>query len=125
MTQMPAHCPACQSEMVVTQLSCTNCETAIVGHYPLSVFSRLNESDLSFLEAFIRNRGNVKEMERETFESYWTIRNRLDKVIARMGFDLPPDEEAAAASRKDILARLSKGEIDVNEATRLLKELGE
>ncbi|TAK12428.1 MAG: DUF2089 domain-containing protein [Anaerolineae bacterium] len=125
MSQMPANCPACNSEMVVTQLSCTNCETAIVGHYPLSAFSRLVEADLAFLEAFIRNRGNVKEMEREMSESYWTIRNRLDKVIGRMGFDLPPDEEAAAASRKDILARLSKGDIDVAEATRLLKELGE
>ncbi|MBI3159586.1 MAG: DUF2089 domain-containing protein [Chloroflexi bacterium] len=125
MTQMPAHCPACQSEMAVTQLSCTNCDTAIVGHYPLSAFNRLPEASLAFLEAFIRARGNIKEMERETGESYWTIRSRLDKVIAQMGFDLPPDEGAAGAARKEILARLGASEIDVDEAARLLKELGE
>lgn len=125
MTQMPAQCPACRSEMVVTQLSCTNCETAIVGHYSLSAFHRLPPESLRFLEDFIRNRGNVKEMERETGESYWAIRSRLDKVIGQMGFDVPPDTEAAGASRKEILARLRAGEIDVETATRLLKELGQ
>lgn len=124
MTKMPSNCPSCQHEMVVTQLGCTHCDTSIVGHYPLSAFSKLPAESLAFLETFIRNRGNVKEMEREMKQSYWTIRNRLDKVIAEMGFDLPPDGEALSARRKQILAQLSAGEIEVDEATRLLGELG-
>jgi hypothetical protein len=110
--------------MIITQLSCTNCETAVVGHYPLSVFARLSDESLTFLENFIRNRGNVKEMEREMGQSYWTIRNRLDKVIAEMGFDVQPDEDALAERRKEILAQLSAGEIEVEEATKQLSELG-
>jgi len=110
--------------MVVTQLSCTNCDTSIVGQYPLSGFDRLSDESLRFLEIFVRNRGNVKEMEREMGQSYWTIRNRLDKVIAEMGFDVPLDEETLSERRKEILSKLDEGEIDVKEATRLLSDLG-
>ncbi len=122
--KMPAQCPSCQSEMVVTQLSCTSCDTSIVGHYPQSGFDRLSDESVRFLEIFVRNRGNVKEMEREMGQSYWTIRNRLDKVIAEMGFDVPPDEDTLSERRKEILTKLNEGEIDVNEATRLLSDLG-
>lgn len=125
MTQMPHHCPSCNHDMVVTQLSCTHCDTAVVGQYPISAFSQLSEKSLNFLENFIRSRGNVKEMERETGQSYWAIRNRLDKVIAEMGFDTPSDEESISTRRKDILSQLNDGKIDVAEATRLLKEFGE
>jgi hypothetical protein len=124
MTKMPAKCPSCQSDMVVTQLSCTNCETSVVGHYPQSGFDRLSDESLRFLEIFVRNRGNVKEMEREMGQSYWTIRNRLDKVIAEMGFDPPPDEDTLPERRKEILTKLDEGEIDVKEAARLLSDLG-
>ena len=124
MTKVSTKCPSCQSDMVVTQLSCTNCDTSIVGNYPLSGFDRLSEDSLRFLEIFVRNRGNVKEMEREMGQSYWTIRNRLDKVIAEMGFDVPPDEETLSERRKEILKRLDEGEIEVKEATRLLSDLG-
>ena len=124
MTSIPSKCPSCQQEMVITQLGCTHCDTSIVGHYPLSAFSLLSAESLRFLENFIRARGNVKEMERETGQSYWTIRTQLDKVIAEMGFDVPPDAEGLSAKRKEILEQLSNGEIDADEATKLLADLG-
>ena len=124
MTSIPSKCPSCQQEMVITQLGCTHCDTSIVGHYPLSAFSLLSPESLQFLENFIRSRGNVKEMERETGQSYWTIRTQLDKVIAEMGFDVPPDEESLSMKRKEILKQLSEGEIDADEAAKQLAELG-
>jgi hypothetical protein len=77
---------------------------------------------LKFLEEFVHNRGNVKEMERETGESYWAIRRRLDEVIAEMGMEAPKDDDLSTR-RQDILARLSRGEINVQEATRLLSQI--
>jgi hypothetical protein len=71
----------------------------------------------------VRNRGNVKEMERETSESYWTIRRQLDEVITEMGFEEPSKETDLSTQRQDILAQLSRGEINVQEATRLLSQL--
>jgi len=95
----------------------------VVGRFELSPFFHLSPESLQFLEAFIRNRGNVKEMERETGESYWAIRRRLDEVITEMGFEAPA-EPPGSNIRQEILERLRQGEIDVQEATRLLSQLG-
>ncbi|MBN2388715.1 MAG: DUF2089 domain-containing protein [Anaerolineales bacterium] len=125
MSIVPRKCPSCSAPLVVTQLSCTRCETNVVGLYEINPFLRLSNESLHFLESFIRNRGNVKEMERATDESYWIIRRRLDEVIAELGFEVEPDPEGLPVRRQEILTRLSRAEIDVPEATRLLNQLGE
>lgn len=122
MSTIPSKCPSCQQQMVITQLSCTQCNTAIAGYYPLSPFAHLSEEDLYFLENFIRYRGNIKEMERELSQSYWTIRNKLDKLITEMGLSVPPPD--LGEQRKHILQQLSAGEISVEEATQKIAELG-
>jgi hypothetical protein len=123
MALIPQICPSCSSPLAVTQLTCTSCGTGVVGRFELSPFFRLTPESLRFLEVFVRNRGNVKEMERETGESYWAIRRRLDEVIEEMGFQPAPKEDLSIR-RQEILAQLSRGEIDVAEATRLLTLLG-
>ncbi len=122
MPLIPQSCPSCGSTLIVTQLNCTSCGTGVVGKFELSPFFRLKPESLKFLEVFVRNRGNVKEMERETGESYWTIRRQLDEVITEMGFEQAPAEDDLSTKRQEILAQLSRGEIDVPEATRLLKQ---
>ena len=122
MSTIPSRCPSCQQQMVITQLSCTQCNTAIAGYYPLSPFAHLSEEDLYFLENFIRYRGNIKEMERELSQSYWTIRNKLDKLITEMGLSAPSPD--LGEQRKHILQQLSAGEISVEEATKKIAELG-
>lgn len=123
MPLIPQTCPSCSAPLAVTQLTCTSCGTGVVGRFELSPFFRLAPESLRFLEVFVRNRGNVKEMERETGESYWAIRRRLDEVIAEMGFEAAPKPDLSTR-RQDILGQLSRGEIDVQEATRLLTQLG-
>ena len=123
MPLIPQACPSCASPLAVTQLTCTVCGTGVVGKFELSPFFRLKPESLKFLEVFVRNRGNVKEMERETGESYWAIRRQLDEVIAEMGFEEAPQENDLSTQRQEILSRLSRGEINVQEATQLLKEL--
>ena len=69
MPLIPQSCPSCASPLAVTQLTCTSCGTGVVGKFELSPFFRLKPESLKFLEVFVRNRGNVKEMERENGES--------------------------------------------------------
>lgn len=122
MPLIPQACPSCSSPLVVTQLNCTVCGTSVVGKFELSPFHRLTPESLKFLETFVRNRGNVKEMERETGESYWAIRRRLDEVISEMGMEAPQEDEISLR-RQEVLAQLSRGEIDVQEATKLLSQI--
>src|SRR5688500_19978022 len=122
MPLIPQSCPSCGSALAVTQLNCTACGTGVVGKFELSPFFRLKPESLKFLEVFVRNRGNVKEMERDSGESYWAIRRQLDEVIAEMGFEAAKEDDVSL-QRQEILARLSRGEINVQEATRLLSQI--
>lgn len=126
MPKIPQKCPSCTSPLQVTQLTCVSCGTGVVGSFELSPFLRISPDSLHFLEIFVRNRGNVKEMARETGESYWAIRRQLDEVIKEMGFDTDqPSQADLANQRQEILHQLSQGEIDVDEAKKLLTTLGE
>jgi len=122
MPLIPQSCPSCSSPLVVTQLNCTACGTGVVGKFELSPFFRLSPESLRFLEFFVRNRGNVKEMERETGESYWAIRRQLDEVIVEMGIEAAKTDDVSTR-RQEILAQLSRGEINVQEATKLLSQI--
>jgi len=121
MPLIPQSCPSCSSPLVVTQLNCTACGTGVVGKFELSPFFRLSPESLKFLEFFVRNRGNVKEMERETGESYWAIRRQLDEVIVEMGIEATKSDDVSTR-RQEILAQLSRGELNVQEATKLLSQ---
>ena len=123
MPLIPQTCPSCSSPLVVTQLGCTSCGTGVVGKFELSPFFRLSPESLKFLEVFVRNRGNVKDVERETGESYWAIRRQLDEVIAEMGFEEAPKPDDVSARRQEILSRLSRGEINAQEAAKLLSQI--
>lgn len=117
-------CPACEGEMIVTEMRCTRCETVVQGRFQPNIFSRLSADNLRFLEMFVKSRGNVKDMERELGLSYWTIRNRLNEMIAELGFETP-HEAPPAHSRRDVLRQLNEGQIGVDEAAELLKQLQE
>jgi hypothetical protein len=131
MRKILEECPTCGGRLLATELSCTACDTVIHGRYEPCLFCRLSPEDLAFLELFVRNRGNVKEMERELGISYWSIRNRLDEVVDRLDAGEPaaaPSGEAApprpagapGRARQAILERLDRGEITVAEAAEQL-----
>jgi hypothetical protein len=118
-------CPACGCEMIVTQQSCTCCNTSVAGTIQPTIFSKMSPQSLNFIEAFVKNRGNVKEMERELGLSYWTIRNQLNDVIAELGFEAEQEDEAelqASLRRQEILAQVDAGDLNVSQAADLLAQ---
>jgi len=114
-------CPVCDGEMEVVRLHCRSCGSALEGRFSLGKFQSLSKEQLQFAELFIKNRGNIKEMERELGVSYPTVRSRLDAVIRALGYDVPEEPRAAPDGRKEVLARLERGEIGADEAIRLLR----
>ncbi|MBG0784921.1 MAG: DUF2089 domain-containing protein [Anaerolineaceae bacterium] len=125
MSALPHKCPSCSAPLQVSQLSCTACDTVVTGKYDLSPLFRLSAESLRFLETFILNRGNVKEMERNTGQSYWAIRRRLDEVIEEMDLESSRPVTNWKEERQEILKRLKAGEIDVQTAAEFLRKLGE
>jgi hypothetical protein len=120
----PGQCPICSHELTITRLDCDRCGSAIEGTFENSRFSRLSASQLRFIEAFVKNRGIIKEVEAELGISYPTVRGRLDDVIRTLGFNAdvgdrstPSDERHA---RREILEALQNKDISAAEASRRL-----
>lgn len=114
-------CPVCGSDSEVTRISCDECGTAIEGHFTLCKFCRLTPEQKSFIDVFIKCRGNIKEVEKELGVSYPTVKNRLEDVAGALGYKSEPDP-VVPGKRKEILDKLNSGEITVEEAINLLKD---
>lgn len=124
MRKILERCPTCGGELEVTRLNCTSCETVIHGRYTPCVFCKLSPESLRFLEIFVKNRGNIKEMERELGISYPTVRGKLNAVIKELGFEVEPvEEEDTVTRRREILDRLDRGEIKASDAAEMLTQL--
>jgi hypothetical protein len=122
-------CPVCSEALEVTQLTCPACNTTISGRFKMCKFCSLTEEQKYFAEVFIKNRGNIREVEKELGISYPTVRGRLEALIRALGYpvDSEPGQASAeeyAGKRKQVLDRLSQGEITASEAVRLLRNLG-
>jgi hypothetical protein len=113
-------CPVCSSKMIVTNLECTHCGTGVSGKFELTKFDYLTKEQRYFVEVFIKNRGNIKEIEKELGISYPTVRRTLDNVIEALGYKTETQEPKV--NKKEVLEKLSKGEITADEALSLLKE---
>lgn len=118
------NCPVCGGELVITSLQCRECETSLHGHFHTGPFARLSDSQLAFVELFVRNEGKINRMEEELELSYPTIRNRLLEVIRALGYEPGEDEFAGLSEeeRRSILDDLDKGVIDYEEALRRINE---
>ncbi len=123
---MLSQCPNCGGKLEATRLECTACETVVLARYEPCALGRLSPPSLEFVEYFVRRRGNLKEMERELGESYWTLRTRLSEVIKEMGFDEnepPLPAEEVALRRREVLDQLESGAIDAKAAAEALASL--
>ncbi|HEX2037914.1 MAG TPA: DUF2089 domain-containing protein [Chloroflexota bacterium] len=133
MPELTGRCPMCEAELVVTHLRCQRCGTGLEGTFQLNKFDRLSREQLRFVDVFIKNRGVIRDVERELSISYPTVRNRLDEVIRALGYDVsgdgtatPQEPQPAAGAvslerRREILDQLAAGEITADQAVVLLQ----
>jgi len=122
----------CEAELVVTHLRCQQCGTGLEGVFHLTKFDRLSRDQLRFVDVFVKNRGVIRDVERELGISYPTVRSRLDEVISALGYDAAPEDDVSTAReaapsprRREILDRLAGGEITPDEAVAQLRAAGE
>ena len=125
MPTLPGNCPFCGGAIDVTAFACRDCDAAVEGRFAPNKLAALDGAQAEFVLAVVRNRGNIKELERELGISD-PVRARLDDVIRALGFRVAEDAAAAEetrARRADILAAVEKGEMTAAEAADALKKL--
>jgi len=110
-----SRCPFCGGELLICRLRCNGCETQIDSPVAIPTFFRLPEDLQEFVLAFLRCRGNIREVEKVFGISYPTVCKRLDLVNELLGNRIP------RVDRRTILEQLERGEITAKEAAQLLK----
>jgi hypothetical protein len=123
-------CPSCDGNLVVSQLKCPSCEIAIDGEFSMPALLKLRRSQIDFIEVFVKNRGVIRDVERELGVSYPTVRSRLDEVVAALGYEVrnaaPAGGESLDASshRRAVLGDLKAGKISPEDALAALSRGG-
>lgn len=142
LNQVITNCPVCQHDLHITHLECSHCNTKITGEFSFSKFNYLNQETLYFIELFVKNRGNIKAVEKEMNISYPTVKKYLDEAIVALGYKVDENDEEekteirnerfsfqssidAKAIKMDILEKIKAGNIKVEEAIEKLKKLKE
>ncbi|MCC6446332.1 MAG: DUF2089 domain-containing protein [Armatimonadetes bacterium] len=118
-------CPVCGGAMEIARLNCTRCEVRIEGRFQMCRFCELEPEHLEFLEVFIKNRGVIRDMEKELGVSYPTVRARLDAMLTALGYEAvtTASPQEVSSRQKGVLAALDSGEIALEEAVRRLKQI--
>jgi hypothetical protein len=118
--------PVTGGELIVTRLEAPQNGLVIEGAFSLGWVGRLTPKQLESVGLLVRNRGNMQKVAADQFIAYNTARNRLDDIVAALEApDVPEDAgraEQEHARRTEVLSRLSKGEIEFDEALRFLTQ---
>ncbi len=118
---IPAQCPVCTRELYVERVRCSTCGSAVEGRFVQEWPARLTREQLAFVRVFVTCGGKIKDVEQALGISYPTVVSRLDEVIAAVqGADAAPPQPSR--TRREVLEALARGELDAQEAERLLKE---
>jgi hypothetical protein len=118
--------PVTGGELIVTRLEAPQSGLVIEGAFSLGWVGHLTPDQLEFVGLLVRNRGNVQKVAADQNIAYNTARNRLDDIVAALEApDTTEDADRAEqehSRRTEVLSRLSKGEIEFDEALRLLAQ---
>src|ERR1700704_3134184 len=70
----------------IERVRLTDQKVAIEGHFEVPPLARLTAEDQTFVAAFVRCHGSIKQMEKFFGVSYPTIKNRLNKIGSQLSF---------------------------------------
>ncbi len=106
-------------EVIVERVRVRRTGVAIESSFELPQLARLSFEDQVFVTAFVLSHGSIKEMERVFGVSYPTVKARLNRLAGSLQLvDSNPQP-----SRAEVLERLERGELEADDAVRMLERL--
>jgi hypothetical protein len=110
----------------IERVRLTGQDVAIEGRFELPPLAQLAAEDQTFVAAFVRCHGSIKQMEKFFGVSYPTIKNRLNRIGALLPFaEIEPVEETVTPSTGELLSRLEHGELTVQQVLAQLHQAKE
>ncbi|PKK86858.1 MAG: hypothetical protein CVV63_03320 [Tenericutes bacterium HGW-Tenericutes-8] len=109
------------ADLVVTEIQSKAKDITIRGQFQLSKFDYLTKEQQYFIEVFIKNQGNIKQIEKELVISYPTVKKNLEDVSLALGYKV--EKEKDDDKRIEIFEKIRNGELTIEDAEVLLKKL--
>ena len=112
----------------IERVRLTGQDVAIEGRFEPPPLAQLPAEDQTFVAAFVRCHGSIKQMEQYFGVSYPTIKNRLNRIGALLPFAEidpaagPDPERPPAVSSGELLSQLERGTLSVDEVLRQLRK---
>lgn len=109
-----------EREFTVTGVRLKDSGITVEGDFELPVLAGLRYEDQVFVGEFVRCHGSIKHMEKAFGVSYPTIKNRLNRIAARLQL-VQIEIEPTPAPGEEVLDLLERGEITALEAAERLR----
>ncbi len=119
------HCPVCGSDMFISKISCRKCDIEITGDFGDVIESKnefqsqLNSDDFSFIQAFLKDEGNISKLQETLGLGYTAIKTRLKQINTKLGkgstmetpdlvkyIETASSDDSASAFIKDSLSKV-------------------
>ena len=110
----------------IERVRLTDQDVHIEGQFEVPPLARLTAEDQTFVAAFVRCHGSIKQMEKFFGVSYPTIKNRLNRIGAQLPFaEIDPEpepERPPVMPSGDLLSQLERGTLSVDDVIRQLRQ---
>jgi len=114
-------CPSCGGKLTITEFTCEKCKLKVNGRFDLVSFDLLEEKEIEFVKCFLATFGNIKKMEKILNISYPTVKNKMAKILEKLG--ISEYDYEFKDKKMEILQKLEKGEITPQEAVKMIRDL--
>ena len=109
-------CPNCGGKLEVTRLMCSDCRAEYPIAEGLSPYDYLDNAQLSFLETFLKCKGNLKSVGEMLNISYPTVKKRFYDLLVSLGYAEEKNNEEVFH-----MPDLSTVNIAGNKASQIIK----
>ena len=85
MNRLITRCPNCHENLKIASLKCPECGLELRNDFEPSAFDRITDDQYAFLVSFLKNRGNMKNVQSEMQLSYPSAKKKLDDLLHSLG----------------------------------------
>lgn len=117
MTKLISKCPACSEDLIISTLKCPCCGMELKNDFEFSPFDKLNSELYELLISFLRNRGNLSEVQKNLNISYPTVKKKLDELLTAL--NLSDSSQSDKTEEREVIDL--KVDYSSNKASEIIK----
>ena len=115
MAKLISKCPGCKGALIISTLQCSCCGMELKSNFDLSPFDQLNSEQNALLISFLKNRGNLKEVQSDLNISYPTAKKKLDELLTALNL--------SDASHREERTEIDISSLEVDYSSRRASEI--